>query len=98
MVALTQENVHNSGPGQHSGAYEQGCRTPLLAYRTMVHAPIQGGGGGGTARTLFFSPQLIFKLTEGVQWFYCREKDQEGGPIIFQGGGGGGGGSKCLFL
>ena len=52
MVALTQENVRNSGPSQHSEAYEQGCRMPLFAYRTMVYAQIiqefcHGVWGGG---------------------------------------------------
>ena len=41
----------------------------------------EGGGGGGSDRRpekqperfLFFSPQLILQLTEGVKWFYYRE-------------------------
>ena len=37
---------------------------------------------------LFFSPPLILQLTEGVQWFYCRENYTRWGPT-FSGGGGG---------
>ena len=43
-----------------------------------------GGGGGGQGLTakktvwttfffVFFSPELILQLTEGVKWFYYRE-------------------------
>ena len=78
-MTLTQENVHNSAPGQHSEAHEQGRRTPLFAYR------VEWFRSGGL-KTLF-SPQLILKFTEGVKWFYCREKDPEGGE-----------GSGCQFL
>ena len=45
--------------------------------------PVRGDNTGALA-----SPQTIIKFTEGVQWFYCREKDPEGSNI-FRGGGGG---------
>ena len=66
---------------------------------------IQGGGGGGpgpTARKqsgqrrfffalLFYSPELILQLAEGVQWFYYRENyiflRIQRGSRIFQGEG-----------
>ena len=62
---------------------------------------LQRGFGGRRqhARTqgflsVLFSPQLILRFTEGVQWFYCWENYTytlpriQRGSIIFQGGGG----------
>ena len=44
---------------------------------------------------VFFSPQLTFQFTEGVQRFYNREnytfERSRGGPTFFRRGGGGGG-------
>ena len=60
----------------------------------------QGGGGGGPGQTarkqpverIFFTPQLILQLTEGVQWFYYRDNYTfpriQRGSNLFQGGGG----------
>ena len=80
MMALTQENVHNtlnSGPG-------------VMNKSNRVHARIQeflsggggGGGGGVEARrpensldNVFFSHQLILQFTEWIQWFYYRGEE-----------------------
>ena len=58
-----------------------------------------GGGPGPTAENsldnfffcIFYSPELILQLTEGVQWFYYRENCTfqriQRGSRIFQGEG-----------
>ena len=38
-----QENIHNSGPGQHSEAYEQGRRTPATVC-LQTHGPCADSG------------------------------------------------------
>ena len=79
MKALTQENVHytlNSGPD-------------VMNKSNRVHARIQAGGRGPTARKqsgqCFFSHQLILQFTEWIQWFYYRGEE---GVQLLPGGGG----------
>ena len=73
----------------------------MCPYLAGVHARNQGGGvqvrrpenslDNGFFLFLFYSPELILQLTEGVQWFYYREnytfKRIQRGSRIFQGEG-----------
>ena len=79
---------------------------------------LSGGGGGGPVPTAIkqpgqrffffffffpFSPQLILRFTEGIQWFYYRENytfpslGSRGSNLFPEGGGGAGGGPSVNF-